>query len=186
MRRMLAPIVGLLVLALAGPVQAGPSFASTTAARTASTSTTVGSSSTTRSRFEGVFMLKAPRSSGAPPYLFDNYETHEIAVGERSLADDRPPGDLQGPPDHARRGHDLPVRRAGGRAGRSSSATATATCSSTTAACCGRRSRSTPWATPTSTTTSSSRTAGSSSRTTARHPGFYFDFCAEMEAYFFG
>ena len=23
--------------------------------------------------FEGVFMLKAPRADGAPPYLFDNY-----------------------------------------------------------------------------------------------------------------
>ena len=28
--------------------------------------------------FEGVFMLKAPRGNGAPPYLFDNYETHEV------------------------------------------------------------------------------------------------------------
>ena len=27
--------------------------------------------------FEGTFMLKAPRAQGAPPYLFDNYETHE-------------------------------------------------------------------------------------------------------------
>lgn len=27
--------------------------------------------------FEGTFMLKAPRTDGAPPYLFDNYEVHE-------------------------------------------------------------------------------------------------------------
>ena len=27
--------------------------------------------------FEGVFMLKAPREDGAPPYLFDNYDNRE-------------------------------------------------------------------------------------------------------------
>ena len=28
--------------------------------------------------FNGTFMLKAPRATGAPPYLFDNYEVHEV------------------------------------------------------------------------------------------------------------
>lgn len=28
--------------------------------------------------FEGTFMLKAPRKDGAPPYVFNNYKTHEV------------------------------------------------------------------------------------------------------------
>ena len=39
--------------------------------------------------FEGVFMLKAPRTDGAPPYLFDNYEVHErLSANGRSLTVD--------------------------------------------------------------------------------------------------
>ena len=39
--------------------------------------------------FEGTFMLKAPREEGAPPYLFDNYETHEtLTANGRTLTID--------------------------------------------------------------------------------------------------
>ena len=39
--------------------------------------------------FEGVFMLKAPRDEGAPPYLFDNYEVHEtLTANGRTLTVD--------------------------------------------------------------------------------------------------
>ena len=39
--------------------------------------------------FEGVFMLKAPRADGAPPYLFDNYEAHEtLSANGRTLTID--------------------------------------------------------------------------------------------------
>jgi len=34
--------------------------------------------------FEGTFLLKAPRkSAGAPPYVFDNYNAHEILTANR-------------------------------------------------------------------------------------------------------
>jgi hypothetical protein len=39
--------------------------------------------------FEGVFMLKAPRTPGAPPRLFDNYEVHEtLTANGRTLTID--------------------------------------------------------------------------------------------------
>lgn len=39
--------------------------------------------------FEGVFMLKAPRAGGAPPYYFDNYEVHEtLSANGRTLTID--------------------------------------------------------------------------------------------------
>lgn len=39
--------------------------------------------------FEGVFMLKAPRADGAPPYYFDNYEAHEtLTANGRTLTID--------------------------------------------------------------------------------------------------
>ena len=39
--------------------------------------------------FEGTFLLKAPRDEGAPPYLFDNYETHEtLTANGRTLTID--------------------------------------------------------------------------------------------------
>lgn len=39
--------------------------------------------------FEGVFMLKAPRDPGAPPYLFDNYDNHEtMTANGRTLTID--------------------------------------------------------------------------------------------------
>ncbi len=34
--------------------------------------------------FSGVFMLKAPKSPGEPPRLFDNYEVHETLTAEGS------------------------------------------------------------------------------------------------------
>ena len=39
--------------------------------------------------FEGVFMLKAPRTDGSPPYYFDNYEAHEtLTANGRTLTVD--------------------------------------------------------------------------------------------------
>jgi len=39
--------------------------------------------------FEGTFMLKAPRTVGAPPRLFDNYEVHEtLTANGRTLTID--------------------------------------------------------------------------------------------------
>jgi hypothetical protein len=36
--------------------------------------------------FEGVFMLKAPRGDGTPPYLFDNYESHQVLTANGRTA----------------------------------------------------------------------------------------------------
>lgn len=41
------------------------------------------------STFEGTFMLKAPHRDGAPPYVFNNYETHEVLTANgRTLTQD--------------------------------------------------------------------------------------------------
>ena len=77
MKRLLVPIMGLLVLALAGPVQAAPLVREHYSGSDSYDFDDCGFAVHVDVTFEGVFMLKAPRADGAPPYLFDNYEVHE-------------------------------------------------------------------------------------------------------------
>ena len=78
MRGMAAPVVvGLLILALAGPVQAGPLVREHYSGTDSFDFDDCGFVVHNEVSFEGLFMLKKPRRDGAPPYLFDNYNVHE-------------------------------------------------------------------------------------------------------------
>ena len=71
-------LVALLMLAVAAPVQARPIEREHYSGTDSFDFDDCGFVIHDEVTFEGVFMLKAPRSSGAPPYLFDNYESHEV------------------------------------------------------------------------------------------------------------
>ena len=82
-------LVGLLMLAVAAPVQARPIEREHYSGTDSFDFDDCGFVIHDEVTFEGVFMLKAPRSSGAPPYLFDNYESHEVlSANGRSLTID--------------------------------------------------------------------------------------------------
>ena len=160
-------LVALLLLAVAAPVQAKPIEREHYSGTDSFDFDDCGFVIHDEVTFKGTFMLKAPRTTGAPPYLFDNYESHEVlSANGRWLTIDH-----QGIYKDLRITHvsgtiyqfvaqeaGPAVRHPGQRRQRADPRPRR---------CCGRRSRSTPWATPTSTTTSSSRTAGSSWPTTA-------------------
>ena len=78
-------ILALAMLALALPVQAAPIEREHYSGSTSSTSTTAGSRSTTRSRSRAC-SSSTPRRDGAPPYLFDNYEQHEVLTANGRTA----------------------------------------------------------------------------------------------------
>lgn len=89
MKRLVPGLIGLLVLALAGPVQAAPLVREHYSGTDSYDFNDCGFDVHVEVSFEGVFMLKKPRSDGAPPYLFDNYEVHEILTANgRSLTFD--------------------------------------------------------------------------------------------------
>ena len=88
-KRRLVPVVTLLALALAGPVQAAPieyeHYSGTDSFDFDDCGFTIHNDVT----YEGTFMLKAPRDDGAPPYWFDNYEAHEtLTANGRTLTVD--------------------------------------------------------------------------------------------------
>jgi hypothetical protein len=71
-------LVGLLMLAVAAPVQARPIEREHYSGTDSFDFDDCGFVIHNEVTFEGVFMLKAPRADGAPPYYFDNYENHEV------------------------------------------------------------------------------------------------------------
>jgi len=79
MKRTLAPLAGLLALglAMAAPVQAAPleweHYSGTDSFDFDDCGFVIHEDVT----FSGLFMLKAPKDSDAPPRLFNNYESHE-------------------------------------------------------------------------------------------------------------
>ena len=77
MKKRLVPVVVLLALALAGPTQAAPLVYERYSGTDSFDFDDCGFVIHDEVVFEGVFMLKAPRSDGAPPRLFDNYHTIE-------------------------------------------------------------------------------------------------------------
>ena len=77
MKKRLIPMVALLALALAGPVQAAPieweHYSGTDSFDFAACGFVIHDDVV----FDGVFMLKAPAAEGAPPRYFDNYHAIE-------------------------------------------------------------------------------------------------------------
>jgi len=85
----MVPVLALLILALAGPAQAAPLVREHYSGTDSFDFDDCGFVIHDEVTFEGVFMLKAPRADGAPPYLFDNYEAHEtLTANGRTLTID--------------------------------------------------------------------------------------------------
>jgi hypothetical protein len=89
-KKRLIPAIGLLAaLAIAVPVEAAPlereHYSGTDSFDFADCGFVIHDEIT----FEGVFMLKQPRSDGSPPYYFDNYNSHEtLTANGRTLTID--------------------------------------------------------------------------------------------------
>lgn len=77
MKKRLVPVVALVALALAGPVQAGPIHHEHYSGTDSYDFDDCGFVIHNEVAFEGVFMLKAPKAAGFPPRLFDNYHATE-------------------------------------------------------------------------------------------------------------
>ena len=89
MKRHVIPLVALLLLAVAAPAQARPLERENYSGTDSFDFDDCGFVIHNEVTFEGVFMLKAPRGDGAPPYFFDNYEAHEVlSANGRSLTID--------------------------------------------------------------------------------------------------
>jgi hypothetical protein len=76
-KKRLVPVLALFALALAGPVQARPIEYEHYSGTDSFDFDDCGFVVHNDVVFEGVFMLKAPRSDGEPPRLFDNYHAIE-------------------------------------------------------------------------------------------------------------
>ena len=86
MKKRLVPVVGLLVLAIASPAAGAPIERERYSGSDAFDFDDCGFVIHDEVTFEGVFMLKAPRSDGAPPYYFDNYHNVEtLTANGRTL-----------------------------------------------------------------------------------------------------
>ena len=86
MKRLLIPAVGLLALAMAAPVQAAPLVREHYSGTESFDFDSCGFVIHNDLVFEGMFMLKAPRADGSPPYYFDNYHlTETLTANGRSL-----------------------------------------------------------------------------------------------------
>jgi hypothetical protein len=86
MKRSIILVIGLLALAMAAPVQAAPLVRENYSGTDSFDFDDCGFVIHDEIVFEGVFMLKAPRADGAPPYLFDNYHTTEtLTANGRTL-----------------------------------------------------------------------------------------------------
>jgi hypothetical protein len=80
------PIVALLALAVAGPVQAAPLEYEHYSGTDSFDFDDCGFVIHDEVVFEGVFMLKAPAEEGAPPRLFDNYHSIETLTANGRTA----------------------------------------------------------------------------------------------------
>lgn len=76
-KRRFFPIVALLALALAGPASAAPVVWERYSGTESYDFNDCGFVIHNEVVYEGVFMLKAPKSDGAPPRYFDNYHVVE-------------------------------------------------------------------------------------------------------------
>jgi hypothetical protein len=85
-KKRFVPAVTLLALALAGPVQAAPIEREHYSGSDSFTFDDCGFVITNDVVFEGLFMLKAPREDGAPPYLFDRYHVVETLTANGRTA----------------------------------------------------------------------------------------------------
>lgn len=86
MRKLLVPVLVLLTLALAAPAQARPLEREHYSGTDSFHFDDCGFVIHDEVVFEGLFMLKAPKDEGAPPRLFNNYETHEtLTANGRTL-----------------------------------------------------------------------------------------------------
>ena len=89
MKKRMVLVLALLVLALAGPAQAAPLVREHYSGTDSFDIDDCGFVIHNEVTIEGLFMLKAPRKDGAPPYLFDNYEVHEtLTANGRTLTSD--------------------------------------------------------------------------------------------------
>ena len=185
MRRTILPLAGLLALALTAPVQAGPLVREHYSGSDSFDFDDCGFVIHNEVTFEGVFMLKQPRSDGAPPYLFDNYKVHEVlSANGKTLTI-----------DHQGIYKDLKITHVAGtvyqfvamEAGRPFVARA----EDGTILFHDRGVLITTFQVDTQGDTDLDNDIfidGSFEllKDAGRHPGFYIDGCAEMEAYFFG
>lgn len=86
MKKRLIPIVALLVLAAAAPAQAAPLQREHYSGTDSFNFDDCGFVIHDEVAFEGVFMLKAPRIAGAPPRYFDNYHSIETLTANGRTA----------------------------------------------------------------------------------------------------
>ena len=80
------PILALAMLTLALPVQAAPLEREHYSGTDSFDFNDCGFWIHDEITFSGVFMLKAPRTDGGPPYFFDNYENHEVLTANGRTA----------------------------------------------------------------------------------------------------
>jgi hypothetical protein len=76
-KKRFVPVAALLAMAIAGPVQAAPIEYEHYSGTDSFDFDGCGFVIHDEVAFEGVFMLKAPSTEGAPPRLFDNYHSIE-------------------------------------------------------------------------------------------------------------
>ena len=86
MKRRLIPVVALMAMALAAPVQAAPIEYEHYSGTDSFDFVDCGFVIHDEVVFEGVFMLKAPGADGAPPRLFDNYHAIETLTANGRTA----------------------------------------------------------------------------------------------------
>jgi hypothetical protein len=85
-KKRFVPAVTLLALALAGPVQAAPIEREHYSGTDSFSFDDCGFVIHNEVVFEGLFMLKAPRTDGSPPYYFDRYHVVETLTANGRTA----------------------------------------------------------------------------------------------------
>jgi hypothetical protein len=184
-KKRMVPVLALLVLAFAGPAQAAPLVRDHYSGTDSFDFDDCGFVIHDEITFEGVFMLKAPRTDGGPPYLFDNYESHEtLTANGRTLTI-----------DHQGMYKDLHITLVEGTVyqfvAMESGQPFVVRDDDGNVLIRDRGVLKTTFQVDTQGDTDLENDVfieGSWSllADNGRHPGFYIDFCAEMEAYFFG
>ena len=86
MKRRFVPVVAMLALAFAGSVQAAPIEREHYSGTDSFDFDDCGFVIHDEVVFDGVFMLKAPRADGAPPFYFDNYHSVETLTANGRTA----------------------------------------------------------------------------------------------------
>jgi hypothetical protein len=85
-KKRFVPVAALLAMAIAGPVQAAPIEYEHYSGTDSFDFDGCGFVIHDEVAFEGVFMLKAPSTEGAPPRLFDNYHSIETLTANGRTA----------------------------------------------------------------------------------------------------